>query len=63
MSFQYILIPADKAAHVITKEGSTAGGLNDDFLLKSAKEYFAKQSGPAASTTAGKFIKSVQALV
>lgn len=51
MSFKYVLIPCDRTANIIVKEGSTAGGLNDDFLVKSAKEYFSNQSS-ASETNA-----------
>ena len=54
MPFKYILIPANSSASIVTKEESSEGGLNNDLLIKSAKEYFSTQSGSSTATTMGK---------
>lgn len=44
-TFKYILIPANDSQPIQELEGDTSGGLSDDFLSKTAKEYFYTQNG------------------
>jgi hypothetical protein len=45
--FKYLLIPADPSVAIETKTADKAGGLEDDELAKSAKNYFFERSGAA----------------
>jgi hypothetical protein len=51
-TFSYVLIPADEESELQRKEGDKSGGLADDALVKSAKEYFFQQSGGDAKREA-----------
>ena len=44
-TFQYVFIPADSSAPIESKTASAAGGLSNDELVKTAKQYFFEQSG------------------
>jgi len=48
MSFKYIFIPADESKPIQELEGDKAGGLSNDFLLQSAKDYFYQRNGGAS---------------
>lgn len=50
--FSYVFIPADEESPIELKQGDKSGGLSDDFLVKSAKEYFHQQSGGDARAEA-----------
>eukprot|EP00547_Thalassionema_nitzschioides_P012495 CAMPEP_0194258548 /NCGR_PEP_ID=MMETSP0158-20130606/41556_1 /TAXON_ID=33649 /ORGANISM="Thalassionema nitzschioides, Strain L26-B" /LENGTH=322 /DNA_ID=CAMNT_0038998009 /DNA_START=28 /DNA_END=996 /DNA_ORIENTATION=+ len=50
--FQYVLIPADSSLAVESKTGDRSGGLANDELVKSAKDYFFELSGGAAKASA-----------
>mmetsp|Transcript_26100 Transcript_26100/g.39495 ORF Transcript_26100/g.39495 Transcript_26100/m.39495 type:complete len:322 (+) Transcript_26100:25-990(+) len=50
--FQYVLIPADSSLPVECKTGDGSGGLSNDELVKSAKDYFFAQSGGASKVSA-----------
>lgn len=51
-TFQYLFIPSDSSANVETRTGDKAGGLSNDELVESAKNYFFEQSGGAARAAA-----------
>jgi HSP20 family molecular chaperone IbpA len=51
-TFQYVFIPADPSAPVESRTGDKAGGLTDDELVLSAKQYFFVQSGGAKKAQA-----------
>jgi hypothetical protein len=51
-TFSYILIPANSDVAIQLKTGDKKGGLQDDELAKSAREYFFQQSGGAAKAAA-----------
>ena len=44
-TFQYIFIPADSSLPVESRAGNTSGGLSNDELVQTAKQYFFEQSG------------------
>ena len=48
MSFKYIFIPSNDSQPIQELEGNKAGGLSNDFLLQSAKEYFFERNGGAS---------------
>eukprot|EP00548_Thalassiothrix_antarctica_P000009 CAMPEP_0194136404 /NCGR_PEP_ID=MMETSP0152-20130528/6421_1 /TAXON_ID=1049557 /ORGANISM="Thalassiothrix antarctica, Strain L6-D1" /LENGTH=333 /DNA_ID=CAMNT_0038833041 /DNA_START=14 /DNA_END=1015 /DNA_ORIENTATION=- len=50
--FQYVFIPADSSLSVEIKNGDMSGGLTNDILVQSAKDYFFAQSGGAAKALA-----------
>ena len=52
-TFEYILIPSNTNENIISKTGYTSGGLQDDYLIKSAKEYFAARRDSTASAMTG----------
>ena len=43
--FLYVLIPADETVPIEQREGDKSGGLSDDALIKTAKDYFFQQTG------------------
>lgn len=51
-SFKYVLIPADSTVPVENKTGDRSGGLANDELVRSAKDYFFESSGGAAKVSA-----------
>ena len=51
-SFSYVFIPANEEAPIEQREGDKSGGLSEDALVKTAKEYFFQQSGGAARAEA-----------
>jgi len=42
--FKFVLIPFDKSEPIEILKGDKSGGLNDDYLLKYAKNYFQEQA-------------------
>lgn len=44
-SFSYVFIPANEEAPIEAREGDKSGGLSDDVLVKTAKDFFFQQSG------------------
>ena len=44
-TFKYVFIPADSSVPVDSKTASASGGLSNDELVKTAKQYFFEQSG------------------
>ena len=46
-TFRYVLVPANSSAGIVIKTGKTAGGLERDELVQSAKDYFFQQSDAA----------------
>ncbi|KAI2489431.1 hypothetical protein MHU86_25163 [Fragilaria crotonensis] len=44
-TFKYVFIPADSSVPVESKTASASGGLSNDELVKTAKQYFFEQSG------------------
>ncbi len=50
--FKFIFVPCTLTEPITTKEESKAGGLKDDYLVTTAKEYFFEKSGGAARVKA-----------
>jgi hypothetical protein len=44
-NFTYVFIPANEEEPIEAREGDKSGGLSDDILIKTAKDYFFQQSG------------------
>jgi CS domain len=44
-SFSYVFVPANEEAPIEAREGDKSGGLSDDVLVKTAKDFFFQQSG------------------
>jgi hypothetical protein len=44
-NFYYVFIPAKEEEPIEAREGDKSGGLSDDILVKTAKDYFFQQSG------------------
>lgn len=51
-SFKYVFIPANVEAPIEQREGDKSGGLQNDALVQTAKDYFFQQSGGAARADA-----------
>ena len=51
-SFSYVFIPANADEPIEQRQGDRAGGLSNDDLINTAKEYFFQQSGGAARAQA-----------
>ena len=50
--FKYVFIPADEGSPLEEREGDKSGGLSEDVLVKTAREYFFEQTGGAARAKA-----------
>ena len=50
--FKYVFIPADGSKPIEVREGDKSGGLSDDVLSKTAKEYFFATSDKGARSAA-----------
>mmetsp|Transcript_11726 Transcript_11726/g.16576 ORF Transcript_11726/g.16576 Transcript_11726/m.16576 type:complete len:348 (+) Transcript_11726:170-1213(+) len=44
-TFSFVLIPAEEGSPMELKEGDKSGGLENDYLISTAKQYFHEQSG------------------